>query len=59
MPFEVEFVFLEPGDIEFLARSTALELAGNVLFIIAYNPAGSQISIEMPYLIDNKRKRTW
>ena len=40
MAFEVEFVFLKPGDVEFLAGGSAFELAGNVLFVIADDSGG-------------------
>lgn len=33
--FDVEFVFLEPGDVEFLAGGAAFELAGDVGFVVA------------------------
>lgn len=32
--FDVEFVLLEPGDVEFLAGCTALELTVNVFFVV-------------------------
>lgn len=35
MTFEIEFVFLEPGYVEFLTRCTALELTGDVFFVVA------------------------
>ena len=38
MAFDVELVFLEPRDIELLTGSATLELARNVLFIVADNP---------------------
>lgn len=34
---EVELVLLEPGDIELLARGAALQLSGNVLFVIPHD----------------------
>lgn len=33
--FEVEFVLFEPGDVEFLPRGAALELAGDIFFVVA------------------------
>jgi len=33
--FEVELVLFEPRHVEFLAGGTALELAGDVLFVVA------------------------
>lgn len=36
---EVEFVLLEPADVELLAGRAALELAGNVLFIVSDDSA--------------------
>lgn len=36
--FEVKLVFLEPGEVEFLTGSTALQLARDVLLVIAYDP---------------------
>lgn len=38
MAFEVEFVLLEPGDVEFLAGGPAFELPGNVFLVVADNP---------------------
>ena len=38
MALEVEFILLEPGDIELLAGGATFELAGDVLFIITDNP---------------------
>lgn len=35
---QFELVLLEPGDVELLSGGAALELAGNVLFIVAYDP---------------------
>ena len=35
---EVEFVFLEPRDVEFFARGAALELAVDVLVVVADDP---------------------
>ena len=40
--FEVNFVLLQPGDIEFLSRGAALELAGYVFLIIADNSRKSK-----------------
>lgn len=37
---QVELVLLEPRDIELLPGGAALELAGNVLFVVAYDPVG-------------------
>ncbi len=39
MAFEVEFVLLEPGDVEFLAGCSSFELPGDVFFVITDNPA--------------------
>jgi hypothetical protein len=39
MTLEVQLVLLEPADVEFLARGTALELACNVLLVVADNPS--------------------
>ena len=39
MALEVELVLLEPGDVEFLARGAALELAGNVFLVVTDDPA--------------------
>lgn len=36
---EVHLVLLEPADVELLTGSSAAELAGEVLFVIANNPA--------------------
>ena len=33
--FEVQLVFLEPADVEFLPRSTTLELACNVFLVVS------------------------
>lgn len=38
MAFDVEFILLEPGDVEFLTGGTALELTSNVLLIVADDP---------------------
>lgn len=38
MTLEVELVLLEPGDIELLARGAALQLSGDVLFVITDDP---------------------
>jgi hypothetical protein len=35
---ELELVLLEPADVEFLARGAALELAVDVLFVVADDP---------------------
>lgn len=35
MALEIEFVFLEPRDIEFLSRCATLELTGNVFFVVS------------------------
>lgn len=35
---QIELVLLEPGDIELLSRGATLELAGNVLLVVAYDP---------------------
>lgn len=35
---EVELVLLEPGDVELLARSAALQLPGDVLLVVADDP---------------------
>lgn len=37
MTLEVQFVLLEPADVEFLAGSTALELSGNILLVVAHD----------------------
>lgn len=37
---DVQFVLLEPGDIELLTAGTALELADNVFLVVAHDPAG-------------------
>lgn len=39
MAFQINFVFLEPREVQLLAASTALELSDNIFLIIAYNPA--------------------
>ncbi len=39
MALQVELILLEPGDIELLAGGAALELASDVLFVVAYNSA--------------------
>lgn len=33
--FDVELILLEPGDVEFLARGAAFQLAGDVFFVVA------------------------
>lgn len=38
MALDVQLILLEPTDIEFLARSTALELTSNVLFVVTHDP---------------------
>ena len=38
--FEVEFVLFEPGHVEFLAGGAALELAGDVFFVVADDSKG-------------------
>lgn len=43
MALEVELILLEPRDVEFLTRRAALELAGNVLLVVADDP-GSGVS---------------
>ena len=41
---DVELVLLEPGNIELLASSAALELTRNVLFVVSNNSARTQVS---------------
>lgn len=36
---QIEFVLLEPGNVEFLAGGAAFELAGDVFLIVAHNSA--------------------
>jgi hypothetical protein len=42
MALELELVLLEPADVEFLAGSAALELARDVLLVVADNPVGCE-----------------
>lgn len=35
MALDLELVLLQPGDVQFLARGTALELTGDVLVVVA------------------------
>lgn len=35
MALEFELVLFQPADVEFLARGATLELAGDVLFVVA------------------------
>ena len=37
VPAQVEFVLLEPGDVEFLARGAAFELAGDVFLVVSHD----------------------
>ena len=39
MALEVEFVLLEPADVELLAGCATLELSGDVLFVVADDSA--------------------
>lgn len=39
MSFDFQLVLLEPRHVQFLPRGTALELAGNVLVVVANNPS--------------------
>ena len=36
---QIEFVLLEPADVEFLAGGASFELPRNVLLVVAHNPA--------------------
>ncbi len=37
MASEVQFVLLEPGDVEFLACRAALQLTGDVFLVVSYD----------------------
>lgn len=41
---EIQLVLLEPADVEFLAGGAALELAGDVFFVVADDSAVSMVS---------------
>ena len=40
--FEVEFVLFQPRDVEFLPRGAALELPGDVFFVVAHDSWGRE-----------------
>ena len=58
---QIELVLLQPADVEFLPRGAALELSGNVLFVITDDP----VSVRLVLLIqpqkdgETGRKHTW
>ena len=41
--FEVQLIFLEPGDIQFLTRGAALELASNIFLVVSDDPVGTKL----------------
>lgn len=48
MTFKIELVLFEPGDVEFLAGGTALELAGNVFLVVADDSVALLASFFLP-----------
>lgn len=38
MTLEVKFIFLEPGDIQFLPSTPALELPSDIFFVVPDDP---------------------
>lgn len=53
MALEVELILLEPANVELLAGGAALELAGNVLFVVANDStAGREYSCDMESMVD-------
>ena len=45
MALEVQFILLEPGDIEFLAGGAALKLAGDIFLVVFDDPIGALLDI--------------
>lgn len=48
MTLKVELVLLEPADVELLTCRSSLELARNVLFVVANNPTCFVVSMTLP-----------
>jgi hypothetical protein len=55
MTLEIHLIFLEPADVELLARGATLELAGKVFLVVANDPVSSAAALA--YMCPNKGTR--